>query len=493
MNFSSLLFLYIYLPLILLVYFAMPDVRRKNIVLVAVSFLLYSMGQPLYAVLLAGLSWANYRFSLAIRPHQVQSLYLPLAVNLAVFILFQHVDSILGVLRLGADSGGYLLGLIKKIVVGLNAIGMNLVEPKTLLPIGLPFYFLTVVSYFVDIYSGKHKAEKDMLNCLTYLTMFPKLAQGPIVHYGQVSKQLSGRKVYPRIIFEGMGRFVIGLSKKVMLADYCARTISSLADGADQTLVGAWLCALLYMYRIYFDFSGCCDMAIGLGRVFGFRFPENFDYPYSAVSVTEFTKKWNLTLGAFLREYVYNPLGGNHYGQIRQVVNCLIVWILMGLWHGGGLNYLVWALYLFVLVMLEKLLEMQLVDLPKALRRFLTFLAILFGWVFFAHKDLMELGASLKGLLGFGGFSAAGVGRTVLNSIPLILACIIGSGRIPAQLGHFWAHLCGMAGKQRKNEAVRVAKIVYLITAFGYVCLLLWLCSVSLATHGSVPSIFGGI
>ena len=493
MEFSDLYFLYILLPLTLLAYFGMPDIRRKNLVLVVVSFLFYSMGQPLYVLLLAGLSWLNFRFSLKIRPKRKHTLYLPLVVNIAVFVLLRYVDSILGIVGIGAESGGVLLGFVKKIVAGLNAIGMNLAEPKTLKPVGMPFYFLAVVSYFLDIYSGKVKAEKSLLNLLVYLTMFPKLAQGPIVHYEKIQKRLTGRRVNPRMIFEGVQRFITGLSKKVLLADYCARTITSLAGGADQTLVGAWLCALLYLYRIYFDFTGCCDMAVGLGRVFGFRFPENFDLPYTAVSVTEFTQKWNTTLRSFVREYVYIPLGGSHLGQVRQAINSLSVWLAVGLWHGGSLNYIVWALYFFVLTMMEKFLESQLVDLPWLLRRFLTMMAILFGWVFFAHEDVVELGGALMGMLGFGGFSAVGVGRKVLNSLPLILVCAFGSSSLPREIAHFWSNLCAMGGKQRKDSTVTATKVIYVTVAFGYMCLMLWLCSVSLTGHGSVASIFGSL
>lgn len=493
MDQSSLLFIYILLPLILVVYFFMPDVRRKNIVLVAASFLLYSMGQPLYVLLLAGLSFANYFLSLRIRPKRQHSLYVPLILNIVVLIIFRYVDVVLGIVGLGSETGGILFGLVKKIVGGLNSVGMNLTEPASLLPMGLPFYFLTVVSYFLDIYSGKIKAEKDLINFLTYVTMFPKLVQGPIVRYEQVSRQLGGRRVNFRLVFEGAVRFILGLSKKVLLADYCARTISALAGNGDQTLVGAWLCAVLYMYRIYFDFSGCCDMAIGLGRIFGFKFPENFRYPYDVVSVTEFSERWNLTLRSFVRDYVYIPLGGNRNGQIRKVVNCLAAWIFVGVWHGAGLNYVVWALYLFVIVMAEQLLEPQLVDLPGILRRLLTTLALLFGWVFFAHPDLVELGIALKGMLGFGGFSAPGVGRTLLNSLPLILMCMISASVMPRDLSHFWANLCGMGGRNRKNDKVFATKVIYVASVFAYACLLLWLCTVSLAGYGSVPAVFGRI
>lgn len=493
MNFASLLFLYIFLPLTLLAYFFMPDVRRKNMLLVAVSLLFYAMGQPLYVFFLAGLTWLNYRFSLRIRPGRNSTLRIPVAVNLAVLLLLRYVDALPVITGADGVQTGMLLGLVGKAVAGLNSIGMSLEAPSSLMPIGLPFYFLTAVSYFLDIFHGKTKPEKNLLQFAAYMTMFPKLAQGPVVRYTQIENQLAGRGVNPRLIFEGSLRFIIGLSKKVLLADYCARTIAGLSGGAEQTLVGAWLCALMYMYRIYFDFSGCCDMAVGLGRIFGFRFSENFDHPYSAVSVTEFTKKWNMTLRSFVRDYVYIPLGGNRHGQVRQVMNCLAAWLFVGLWHGAGLNYVVWALYLFVFVMLERLLEPQIVDLPRVLRRFLTMLILLFGWVLFAHPDLMELGTAMKGMLGFGGFAVPGLGRKVLNSLPLILLCMAASGEVPAQLAVFWSKLCGMGGRNRRDDRVSATRVIYVVSAAAYACVLLWLCTVSLAGLGEVPPVFGRI
>lgn len=491
-NFASLLFMYIFLPLTLVTYFVMPDVRRKNMVLVVVSFLLYGMVQPMFLPILAGLSFVNYRLGMWIRPNRPHTLHIPLAVNLAILLLLGYLDALLGIIGVGSESGGFLLGIVNKTVSLLSGIGMNLTEPARLMPVGLPFYFLTVVSYFLDIYHGKIKPERDLLNFLTAVTLFPKLAQGPIARYDQISRQITGRKVNPRKIFEGAIRFVTGLAKKVLIADYCARVISGLSGGPDQTLVGAWLCALLYMYRVYFDFSGFCDMAVGLGKVFGFRLPENFDYPYAAVSVTEFSQKWNLTLRRFVKAYVYIPLGGNRNGQVRQVLNCMIAWLFVGIWHGAGLNYIVWALYLFVIVTAEHLLESQIVDLPRFLRRLLTMLALLFGWVFFAHSDLMELGGALKGMLGFGGFSAPGVGRKVLNCLPLIIGCMVASGTGGRNLSRFWANLCNMGGKNRKDDRILATRVVYVASGFGYLCLLLWLCTVSLAAYGTVPSVFGG-
>ncbi len=490
-QFASLLFLYIFLPLTLAAYFLMPDTRRKNLVLIGVSLLFYAMAEPILVLLLAALTYGNYLFSLRIRPREPVSFWLPVAVNGAVLFLFRYADFLLSMVGLGGE-GGVLLTLVNKAVALLNEAGFSLREVQSLMPLGLPFYFLTMVSFFADLYRGKVKPERDLINFAVYALLFPKLAQGPIVRYEQMHKQLAARKVNSRRIFEGSVRFVTGLSKKVLLADFCARTIASMAGTGDQTLVGAWLCAILYMYRIYFDFSGFCDMAIGLGRIFGFRLPENFRYPYDVVSVTEFTQRWNLTLRSFVKDYVYIPLGGNRSGQIRQVVNCMAAWLVVGLWHGAGLNYLVWALYLFVAVMMEKLLESQLVDLPRILRRFLTKLSLLFGWVLFAHPDLMELGGALKGMLGFGGFSAPGVGRKLLNSIPLILMCMLASSRIPAEIGSFWRNLCGMTGRARKDDRILATKVVYAASLLIYLCLMLWLCTVSLASFGEVAPVFGG-
>ena len=490
MEFSNLYFLYILLPLTLLVYFLMPDVRRKNLVLLVVSLLFYAMGQPIYLALLVGLSYVNYKLALKIRPKDQFTLILPVVLNLAVLALFKYLDFFLGIFGVASENGGFLLGLVKSMVNGLNSIGFSFAEPTTVLPIGISFYTFSVISYLADVYTGKVKAEKSFQNLLLYLCMFPKMLQGPIVRYEQVEKQLTQRKTNPRLIFEGALRFSVGLAKKVLLADYCGKIVTELASGADQALVGAWLSALMFMFQIYFDFAGYSDMAIGLGKIFGFRYCENFDLPYTSTSITEIWRRWHMSLGSFFRDYVYIPLGGNRRGKVRQIINLFVVWALTGLWHGASWNYVLWGIYFFVLLAIEKQILPQIQDLPKILRNFLTMLLVLFGWVLFSHEDFGELGSAFKAMFGFGGFASTGIGVKLLHSLPLILVCWIGSSSLPQMAARIWTNVCGMAGKHRKSNTVDVMKVVYVASCFIFMCLLLWLCTVSLVGSTSAPSLY---
>ncbi len=484
MEFADLLFLYILLPLALVLHRIMPDARRKNMVLAGFSLLLCCLDGPLGLLVLLGLTWLNFRLSRRIRPREMTVLLPALALNLGVLLVFKHVDDVLSILGIGTETGGLLLGLLGSIS---QLLGLN--RPATILPVGLSFYVLTAISYFMDLYRGRYTPEKDFLNFLTYMVMFPKLAQGPLVRYDQVSRQLHRRKENSRRSFDGLLRFAIGLGKKVLLADSCARFIAGMAGDAAWTLVGSWLTALLFFFRVYFDISGCCDMAVGLGKLFGFRFPESFDAPYCASWLGDFCARWNMTLVAFFKDYVYIPLGGSRLGAARQLLNLLAVWLLIGLWHGGTLNFLVWALLFFVFQSSEKLLLPLLADLPPMLRRLLMYLLLVFAWVFFAYPDINELSMVLKGMLGFGGLSVPGLGKTVLASIPLSMACWIGISPLPQTLGLIFKNACGQGGK--KQDRLTPGGVLYLAGCFGSICLLLWLCTACLAGGGTVVTIYG--
>ena len=293
MEFSSLYFLYLFLPLTLLAYFLVPSLRLKNIVLLAASLLFYAMGQPVYVLLLVGLSYANFAMARRIRPGKRNTLFLPVVVNLAVLGLFKYLDFFLGIFGITVADGGVMLAALRGITNGLNSIGFAFRSPTSALPLGLSFYAFQVISYVADVYRGKVKAERSFFNLLLYLSMFPKMMQGPIVRYEQVARQLMDRRTTPRAAFEGAQRFIIGLAKKVLLADYAGKVVASLSTGGGNgTFVGAWLAALMFMFQIYFDFSGYSDMAIGLGRIFGFRYCENFDLPYISTSITEFWRRF---------------------------------------------------------------------------------------------------------------------------------------------------------------------------------------------------------
>lgn len=366
MEFSSLYFLYVFLPLTLAVYFLIPGMKRKNIVLLVASFLLYASGQPIALLLLVGLSYGNYALAKRIQPGNKKSLILPVAVNLAVLAIFKYLDFFLGIFGVHTAEGGLLLGLLRSMTQGLNKIGFSFGEVKTALPIGLSFYVFQVISYLADVYKEKLPAETSFQKLLLYLTMFPKMAQGPITRYEQLEPQLENRRTTPRAAFEGAQRFVFGLGKKVLLADYAGKVVSAMAlDGSAGTFVGAWLSALMFMFQIYFDFSGYTDMAIGLGRIFGFRYAENFNLPYTSSSITDFWRRWHMTLGSFFRDYVYIPLGGNRRGKARQILNLFVVWALTGLWHGAAWNFVLWGLYFFVLLAIEKQIQPMLERWPR--------------------------------------------------------------------------------------------------------------------------------
>ena len=490
MEYSNLYFLFILLPLTMLVYFLMPDMRRKNMALLGISMLFYAMGQPLYLILMVGISYVNYVLSLRIRPGDKWSIALPVAIDLLVLALFKYLDFFLSMIGIVVEHG-VLMSFYRTVIDGLNAIGFSLQYPTTVLPIGISFYIFSMISYLGDVYMGKVKIEKEFRSVLLCWIMYPQLLMGPIVRYEQVQTELHTRRTNPRMIFQGIQRFAVGLAEKVLLADYCGQLIARLSDlGCDTALVGAWLSAIMFTFQLYFDFCGYSNMAIGLGMVFGFRYCENFDLPYTSKSITEFWRRWHMSLGTFFRDYVYIPLGGNRRGKTRQILNMLVVWALTGLWHGASWNFVLWGIYNFVLLCIEKQFMSQLEELPDRLRNFMTMLAVLFGWVLFSHTDFAELGAAIKAMLGFSGFSATGTGALLMNALPLIAVCLIGCTGLPRMVSRFFAGVCGMYGKRRKSNAIDAKKIVYVAVCFGFICLLLWLCVVSMIGTTSTPSIY---
>lgn len=492
MTFSDLFFLYLFLPLTLLVYYLTPGTHRKNIVLLAASLLFYAMGQPVYLPLVVLLSYGNFVMGKRIVPGRRKTLLIPLMVNIGVLALFKYLDFLLGIFGVAFAEGGILMLAVKGLIKGLNGIGMTLKEPITILPVGLSFYAFQVIAYMVDIYRGKHEAEQRFSRFLLYLSMFPKVTEGPITRYEQIGPQILQRKVRPRWVFEGAVRFIMGLAKKVLLADYAGKVVADLAASqADGTFVGAWFSAVMFFFQIYFDFSGCSDMAIGLGRMLGFRFCENFDLPYTSKSITEFWRRWHMSLGNFFKDYVYIPLGGNRKGKARQILNLLIVWTLTGLWHGAAWNYVLWGVYFFVLLAVEKQLLPILEQVPTAVRRLLTLFFVLIGWVIFSHEDMASLSRALGAMVGAGGFTAAGVGLRVLNSLPLLILCAVASSELPRYAGLILRGICGMNQRERrKRTQVTWQKVTYLVSVLAFAYLLLWLCTVSMVGATSAPSIY---
>lgn len=451
MEFSNLFFLYIFLPLTLAIYFLVPQMRGKNYVLITASLIFYAMGQPYYLPLLLLTAYANYALAYRVQDGNRAMLAVAVGGNLAVLLLFK------------------LLGQFTSVA----------------LPIGISFYTFQLVSYQVDVYRGKTRPAQYFSKLLLYVSMFPKMVMGPIVRYEQVEKQLERRKTNPKAIFEGLIRFVVGLAKKVLIADYAYGVYDQLSN---QAFGGAaWLGALMFMFYIYFEFSGCTDMAIGLGRVFGFRYAENFDVPYASSSITEFWRRWHITLGSFFRDYVYIPLGGNRKGRARQILNLLVVWALTGLWHGTSLNFILWGLYFFVLLAIEKQIMPKLERLPFAVRNLLTMFFVLIGWVLFAHENIAELGNTFAMMFGKGAFWSGSVTVILKNSVPLILLCLLGSSVLPRWFAAIWSILLV---RQKKQNRFSLLQTLHAVSLFLFAALLLYLCTASLVGASSKPSLY---
>lgn len=489
MEFSSLFFLYALLPLLLLGYFLIPDVGRKNTLLILFSLFLYAMAQPVYVLLLLILCRFNFSAGMKVKKGRKSTLAVPLAVNIGVLLILKYLDALLLTAGIGMKSGGVLAGLAGKFVDFLNGTGLSLNKPVSLAPLGISFYTLTALSYLIDIYRGKHPAERSFKCFLLHMTFFPKLFQGPLVRYEQIGPLLKERRENYRQVFEGVLRFCTGLGKKVLLADYCGRMIGELVSAnSDQALVGSWLAAVLFLFRLYYDFSGCCDMAVGLGRMFGFRFPENFYLPFTAMSVTEFCQRWNLTLGNFFRDYVYEPLCGKRKGKLNRFIALLITMVMIGLWHGGTFNFLILGLVFLVVIILEEQFEGFLTDLPYWLRHVLTILVLLMGAVIFMNPGVKELGSALKAMIGEGGLNVIGDGQRVLNCVPLIAACWIGVTSLPRKARIFWKKFCGV-GQKQENRGQHL-KYAYMVSCFVFILLMLWWCTVAGIGTNVQPSIF---
>ena len=385
MVFSSLSFLLLFLPLVLLLYFLCGSLRAKNAVLLAASLLFYAWGEPVCVLAMLFTTAVNFLCAKKIASAARQStrkaaLAVGAGVSLALLFYFKYFSFALQ---------------------NLAALFSLPVEvPQIRLPIGISFYTFQVLTYTVDVYRGKAEEQKSFPRLLLYVSCFPQLIAGPIVQYADVAGQLGSRTTTPDDFNEGIERFVTGLAKKVLLANLCGAAVE--ATGSAASLAGAWYHAFLYTLQIFFDFSAYSDMAIGLGRVLGFRYKENFNYPYASLSVGEFWRRWHISLGSFFRDYVYIPLGGNRRGRTRTILNLLIVWALTGLWHGAAWNFVIWGLYYGVLLVLERFVFNSLIEkTPKAVRWVLTFLIAVVGWAIFYETDPGALAASLRALLGY--------------------------------------------------------------------------------------------
>ncbi len=390
MVFSSLTFLTLFLPITIGLYFLMPGIRGKNTVLLLASVLFYAWGEPVFVFALIGLTvliWICSRFVAKSESVLVRRLALTVAVFAPMAVLAY------------VKYAGFLLSPV------LNAFSLSL--PDVVMPLGISFFTFQIVTYAVDVYRDRSLYQKNPLDLLLYISCFPQLVAGPIVRYQDVAAQMLERTTTMDDFTAGMKRFACGLGKKVILANICGKIVSEvIANQASygMSVFGGWYMAFLYSLQIYFDFSGYSDMAIGMGRIFGFRYAENFNYPYMSQSISEFWRRWHISLGTFFREYLYIPLGGNRVSVPRHVFNLLVVWGLTGLWHGANINFVVWGLYYFVLIALERFVfKKALAKVPPFLRIVMTYVLVLVGWVIFYFTDTAELLRYLGSLIGLGG------------------------------------------------------------------------------------------
>jgi len=388
MVFSSLTFLLLFLPAVLLFYFMRSGMRWRNGVLLVFSLLFYAWGEPVWVLAMIGSTVINYLCALAISGSSkkaVRRLCLTVGVIISVALLFYF--------KYAAFFVNSLSGLF----------GPETGLPVLPLPIGISFYTFQVLTYTVDVYRGKAPCMRNLPRLMLYISCFPQLIAGPVVQYADVHDALNERTCTPDGFVDGMRRFAVGLSKKVLIANVCALAFSELglSAGTDISVAGGWYAAVLYSLQLYFDFSGYSDMAIGLGRVLGFEYKENFNYPYISRSVSEFWRRWHISLGSFFRDYVYIPLGGNRRGAVRTVLNLLVVWSLTGLWHGADWNFILWGAYYGVLIILERFVFAGLLKkLPAIVTVPLTLAAVIAGWVIFYHTDLSMAGSHLLAMFG---------------------------------------------------------------------------------------------
>lgn len=425
MLFSSLIFLYAFLPCTLLAYFLTPR-RGKNPVLLLASLLFYAWGEPRYLILIllnillgftAGLGIHRFRGRLLGRLFLLTSV----AGSLGLLCCFKYGDFFLSAIN--------------------GALGISLPLWRLALPVGISFYTFQILSYTIDLYRGDVEVQRNPVSFALYVALFPQLIAGPIVRYRDVAQELQERKHSTAMAYEGACRFLVGLGKKVILANNLGLLCQSYRSSADPTVLFAWLSALGFFLQIYYDFSGYSDMAIGLGRILGFHFPENFRYPYCSRSVTEFWRRWHVTLGAWFRDYVYIPLGGNRTGKLRWMGNILLVWCLTGLWHGAGWNFLLWGLFYAILLLGEKLWYGPFLAKMPWFSHIYLLLSVLLGFVLFQGGSLEQSWGDFRAMLGAG--SIPTVSRESLYALRnhgvLLILGALGATPLPGRLYRRWS------------------------------------------------------
>ena len=386
MLFTSISFLYYFLPALIIIYFITPK-KYKNIILLIASLLFYLYGEPKYVFLMIAEIIIAYIGAILIDKYKNQSkniLITTLFIHVFLLIIFKYTDFIIQTINDISNANIKLLNIA--------------------LPIGISFYTFQIISYVIDVYNGKVKVQKNIINLATYISLFPQLVAGPIVRYQTVEKELDDRVHSFNNFAYGIRRFSIGLAKKVLIANALGELCTKAFVLNETTVIFYWIFGISYMLQLYFDFSAYSDMAIGLGRIFGFNFPENFNYPYISKSITEFWRRWHISLGTWFKDYVYIPLGGNRDGKYKQIRNILIVWLLTGIWHGANWTFLIWGLLFGIILIIEKIFLNKFMEkLPSFIKRIYVLFIVMILFIIFNAENMSVALTNIKGLFGMNG------------------------------------------------------------------------------------------
>ena len=449
MLFSGIPFLFYFLPCVLLVYFIVPQ-KGRNAVLLAASLFFYGWGEPKFLLFMVFSIVQGYVFARLIGRGRRKKLFLTLSLVLSFALL------------------GYCK-YADFFIENFNAVtGLSLPLLKIALPIGISFYTFQIASYEIDVYRGDVAAQHNFIDFAAYVAMFPQLIAGPIVRYRDIAPQLKERTHSLEAAASGASRFAVGLGKKVLVANVLAQLVSAYKASAEQTALYAWLYAIAFTLQIYFDFSGYSDMAIGLGRIFGFTFPENFRYPYIAKSITEFWRRWHMSLSTWFRDYLYIPLGGSRCSRIRHIFNILVVWMATGFWHGAAWNFVFWGLFYAVLLMAEKFFLLPALKKGRVLPHVYVLLAVTLGFVLFDAASLKDALHQLGTLFGAG--TASGLGTEavyMLRSYGVVLAlAVLGATPLPAMLWKKAQEAKSLAPVLTVAEPLCTLALLVLCTAF---------------------------
>ncbi len=461
--FSSILFLFFYLPIVLLLYYITPKTYR-NLLLFLVNLVFYAWGEPIYILIMFASILIDYTHGILIEKNRKQDKKARLLVlssvlcNLGLLVFFKYYDFIIANLNMIPGFAAF----------GLQPLGLPL-------PLGISFYTFQTMSYTIDVYRNDTPAQKNIITFGTFVTLFPQLIAGPIIKYKDVAAQLENRKENVQQFASGIQLFVIGLGKKVLFANQIGLLWDAMKAAPDLTIIGAWLGAIACGLQLYFDFSGYSDMAIGLGRMFGFDFKKNFYYPFCSSNISEFWRRWHISLGTWFREYVYIPLGGNRVKLPLQYRNILVVWALTGIWHGASWNFLCWGLYFAFFLILEKTFLLKLLQkMPAWIGHVYTLLALTFSWILFSIENFTAIGAYFGAMLGLGGQALVNAHCLyyLRNFGPLLLVLLLAC--------------TPFAANQVKKLAPRMLGILSPV----FVLLVLFVCTAYLVNSGYNPFLY---